>query len=119
MTGEKLKNVLFINKIEQKTLAAQIGLSPQSFSQMLTATDIKTGLLENICAALGKDMSFFYPECAKREVLSQASSYAPNSGVIGNGSMTQVESTTVSGLLEQLKAKDEQIDKLINLLANK
>ena len=61
MTGENLRNVLYINKINQSKLATMLGVSQQSLSQLFKADDVKSGWLERIAAALGKDMSFFYP----------------------------------------------------------
>ena len=60
MDGKTLKEKLAKTGLSHAEIARRIGVSPQSFSQSLKSSDIKTGLLETLCKALGKDMSFFY-----------------------------------------------------------
>ncbi|MCM1078530.1 MAG: helix-turn-helix transcriptional regulator [Bacteroidales bacterium] len=63
MTGSQLKQILLTAGYSAKAVAEKAGMSQQSFSQMLAAADIKSGLLERIAKVLNKDMTFFYP-CA-------------------------------------------------------
>ena len=60
MSGEELKMKLKEAGFSQAEVARLLGVSPQSFSQSLEAADIKTGFLEQICRAIGKNMTFFY-----------------------------------------------------------
>lgn len=60
MTGEELKNLLAESGVSQSEFARRLGMSQQSFNKALTVADVKSGFLEKIAAALGKDMSFFY-----------------------------------------------------------
>lgn len=61
MTGETLKTRISSCGVSQAEIARRLGMSQQSFNQALLVADVKTGLLERICEALGVDMSFFYP----------------------------------------------------------
>ena len=61
MTGERLKEVLYQAHVSQSELARRLEMSQQALNAALSAADIKTGLLERICEALGVDMGFFYP----------------------------------------------------------
>lgn len=60
MTGEELKDLLQGEDISQSELARKLGMSHQAFNQALKVADVKSGFLEKVAAALGKDMSFFY-----------------------------------------------------------
>ena len=41
-------------------IARRLGILPQSLNQFFLAEDVRTGLLEDLCRVLDKDMSFFY-----------------------------------------------------------
>lgn len=60
MTGEELKDLLQDEGTSQAELARKLGMSQQAFNQALKVADVKSGFLEKIATALGKDMSFFY-----------------------------------------------------------
>ena len=106
-------------------------MSQPSFHQALGAADIKTGLLERICDALGKDMSFFYPECGRKKTEiniddsnNSSTTHGDNSPALSGGStLTQNNDQTelvtalnsrIASLERQLTIKDKQIELLIN-----
>ena len=61
MSGEELKNILLRHGYTLTEVAKLLGSPQQNFSQTLNKTsDIKSGLLENLCLKLHVDMSFFY-----------------------------------------------------------
>lgn len=60
MNGKELKEILRTHNIGIVKLANLLGYNQPRLSQMLTANDIKTGLLESICKVLGVSMDFFY-----------------------------------------------------------
>ena len=60
MTGERLKELLSSLKISQTDIAKKLGLSQQSFNQMLSASDVKSSLLERVANALGMSISTLY-----------------------------------------------------------
>lgn len=60
MTGEELKDLLQDEGISQSELARKLNMSHQAFNQALKVADVKSGFLEKIAMALGKDMSMFY-----------------------------------------------------------
>ena len=118
MNGETLRNILFVNKIELKSLAESLKTSPQSLSQVFKADDVKSGWLERIAAALGKDMSFFYPIAPTYEQ-NNNNVRAHNIGAVGSGNGTVNESTDgelVTKLLEELSELRKQNQKLMDKL---
>lgn len=86
MTGNRLKEILYQKKVSQSQIAKQLGVSQQSFNQMLAAADIKSSLLERIAEALGENMSLFYP--IEREHQNAVASGAPASENIGKSNGT-------------------------------
>ena len=63
MTGNRLKEILYEKKVSQSHVAKLLGVSQQSFNQMLAAADIKSSLLERIAEALGENISVRTGEC--------------------------------------------------------
>lgn len=86
MTGNRLKEILYQKKVSQSQIAKQLGVSQQSFNQMLAAADIKSSLLERIAEALGENMSLFYP--IEREHQNAVASGASSSENIGKSNGT-------------------------------
>lgn len=99
MTGEVLKELLSSLKVSQTDIAKKIGVSQQSFNQMLNASDIKSGLLERVSSAIGISVSRLY-ELAKSLVngcgcppstITDQSFYHPSSDGTCNGPGTEEE----------------------------
>lgn len=59
MTGKELNEHLRRNGISQTALARAMGKTQQNIQYIFKAKSVKTERLEQIAAALGKDMSFF------------------------------------------------------------
>ena len=95
MTGQELNKLLQRNGITQTALAKALGKTQQNIQFIFRAKSVKTSRLEQIAAALGKDMSFFLaPDAAQ-----------------------------AADLQEQIKAKDEtirllneRIDRLVEII---
>lgn len=60
MSGEELKKKLDNAGISQAEIARRLGVATNSVWQYLNADNVKSGILEDICKAFGKDMGFFY-----------------------------------------------------------
>lgn len=60
MSGEDLKKKLKESGLSMAEIARRLGVLPQSLNQFFLAEDVRTGLLEDLCLALNKDMGFFY-----------------------------------------------------------
>ena len=86
MTGEKVRELLKDKKIQQKEIAAKLGMSTSNLGNQLDKDDIRTGLLEKISEAAGIPIAEFYGE--------------------GFGVLPNISDKTT---LELLKAKDEQL----------
>lgn len=103
MTGEKVRELLKDKKIQQKEIAAKLGMSTSNLGNQLDKEDIRTGLLEKIAEATGIPIAEFYGDTYG---LSQSVQGNHNTQVAGNSNNV---STSDSQILALLWAKDEQL----------
>nr|DAF76325.1 MAG TPA: hypothetical protein [Caudoviricetes sp.] len=123
MTGERIKFLLDELGVTQKALSEMLGVTPQSVSAIIAASDVRSGTLEKIANVLGVPMSRFYPNDAATITNESSELHVRNnSGVVSgtnNGSIStgQDAQRLVEMLVESNAKKDQQIDKLIALLS--
>lgn len=123
MTGDRIKFLLDELGITQKALSEMLGVTPQSVSATIAASDVRSGTLEKIANVLGVPMSRFYPNDAATITNESSELHVRNnSGVVSgtnNGSISTGQDTQklVEMLVEANAKKDQQIDKLIALLS--
>lgn len=124
MTGDRIKFLLDELGITQKALSEMLGVTPQSVSAIIAASDVRSGTLEKIANVLGLPMSRFYPNDAATITNESSELHVRNnSGVVSgtnNGSIStgqQDAQKLVEMLVEANAKKDQQIDKLIALLS--
>lgn len=86
MNGQELKRILQGMGIRQVDLAQKLGTTQQNLSYIFKAASVKTSRLEEIAAALGKDITMFF-----------------------EGKRNEAEITELKALL---KAKDQKIAEL-------
>ena len=123
MTGDRIKFLLDELGVTQKALSEMLGVTPQSVSAIIAASDVRSGTLEKIANVLGVPMSRFYPNDTTTTITNESSELhvCSNSGVVSgtiNGSISsgQDAQRLVEILVEANAKKDQQIDKLIALL---
>lgn len=124
MTGDRIKFLLDELGVTQKALSEMLGVTPQSVSAIIAASDVRSGTLEKIANVLGVPMSRFYPNDTTATITNESSELhvRNNSGVVSgtnNGSIStglQDTQKLVEMLVEANAKKDQQIDKLIALL---
>ena len=120
MSGEQLKNILRQKGYSQAKIAQIIGMSQQSFNQMLAAADIKSGLLERIAEALGGGMSIFYPMDSTNIILDNGSINMSGHNKIDGGIATNGNNDVVwKEKVEMLERLLDEKERVINLLMNK
>lgn len=125
MSGQEIKALVLLSGISQKSLADRMEVTPQSINAIFSASDVRSGTIERIARALGKPMSYFYPEPAT--TVSNESSEVHvrnNSGIVSGTNNGHIATGTdqqavIERPLEANAKKDEQIDRLITLLATK
>lgn len=125
MTGDRIKFLLDELGVTQKALSEMLGVTPQSVSAIIAASDVRSGTLEKIANVLGVPMSRFYPNDTTTTITNESSELhvRNNSGVVSgtnNGSISTGQQDTqklVEMLVEANAKKDQQIDKLIALLS--
>lgn len=110
MDGEVIKSKLREMKISVSEVARRMGVAQQNLASCLNAKDVKSGVIEDIAAAVGTSPSFFY-----------SSGDVTNSAVANNSPHATVTNkteglTAVRVLERQLEIKDAQIDKLIDII---
>lgn len=106
MTGEELKTKLNALHVSQSELARKLGISQQTFNQMLKVADVKTGLIEKIAKTMGVNLSFFYGDSAA--TVTTVTTGDNNKGNINTGTCS---GTTICGpsdhdcarIIEELK----------------
>ena len=123
MTGNRLKEILYEKKVSQSQIAKLLGVSQQSFNQMLAAADIKSSLLERIAEALGENMSLFYPIKPENVTIADHGgvSIAGNNTIAGNnnavGNVTMGDNSAVLQervtMLEKLLEEKERLIKVL------
>lgn len=105
MTGEDLKKKLAALGLQQKDIAKKLGKSHQNLSQMLTAADVRTGLIEELCDAFNLQPSYFYGGVS-----------ATNHSVALNGNGNDIK-TTDEALVRVIERQSQQISDLIEIIS--
>ena len=115
MTGKVLQERLSVlTKMPYTEIAEMLGVSSQSMYQFFTAKDVKSGLIEKLCEVLDIDIATMYGQ-------EPAQNFSNNQGDVITGDnvvnrMNEMGSQMISILDNQLRVKDEQIGKLLNIL---
>lgn len=109
MTGERLKEILAKYKVSQSEIAKQLGMSHQSLNQMLSASDIKTGLVERIAKVLNVPISSLFGEDKEQNAVATGNgiavsgnnNVAVNENMGDNAAILQERVTMLEKLLEE------------------
>lgn len=80
MNGKELKAKLNESGLSLAEIARRLEVTPQSVSQFFKADDVRTGLLEDLCRVLDKDMSFFYDIESRSRLESRNEDAQPQQG---------------------------------------
>lgn len=110
MSGNELKEILVSHGYNISELATMLGYaSAQRLHSALAASDVKTGLVEDIARATGRSIWDFFPEHMRPAAIATDSSIA----VAGNSNHV---SNTSEKLIALLEKKDEQTDRLLRII---
>lgn len=115
MTGKVLQErIAAVTDIPFNIIAEKIGVSAQSMYQFFTAKDVKSGLIEKVCEVLDIDISTLYGQEQQQGIINNKGDVITGDHVANR---TNEESKQMISILDnQLRVKDEQIDKLLNIL---
>lgn len=108
MDGQKIKEILRSEGITIADVAKMLGYkSNQRLHSALNTSDVKSGLIGEIARVTNKSVCSFYE--------GSGNAIASDNGiaVAGNGNQVSAISEKFIALLEK---KDEQIDRLINII---
>ena len=112
MTGRELKLKIDALGITQRSLAEQMGVTPQTVSAILTAKDIRTSSLERIAQVTNKPMSYFYGETDN----AQAVASGDNSVAAIQSTVTQGDCAVLAERVKSLEALLAEKERLISVL---
>lgn len=131
MTGEVLKTRLLNIEPSLAEIARKLKVSPQSLSQALSASDIKTGFIEKLSIIYDRPISYFFDEKIRIDDHSRRdshSAYGCSQSIHHEGSdtsligMLQIAEDKIRFLEAQLRDKDEVIkskNEIIDLLKSR
>lgn len=131
MNGEILKSRLLKLEPSLAEIARKLNVKPQSLSQALTASDIKTGFIEKLAVIYDRPISYFFDEQIKiddhsRKDNHSAQGFSASTHYEGCDasivSKLQIAEDRINLLEAQLKDKDEVIrskNEIIELLKSK
>lgn len=115
MTGKVLQErIAAVSNIPFNTIAERIGVSAQSMYQFFTAKDVKSGLIEKVCEVLNIDVATLYGQEQVQGINHNAGDVITGNNVANR--LNEESKQMISILDNQLRVKDEQIDKLLNIL---
>lgn len=109
MKGIQVKKILQENGFSLSQIARRLEMSQQNFSSALNSDNIKSGLLEDIAAVIGRDVPFFYGVDTFQ--ISATASGDGSTAVAGNRNNVNSEH-----FVQLLTKKDEQIDRLLKII---
>lgn len=120
MTGNYIKDFIRKRNVPQSEIAKQLGLSNQSFYQMLQSDDVKSSLVERIASILHVTMGEIYGEAKEQSAVATGNGIAVtgNNNVAGN--VIANDTTNDINILQERNALLQQIlqekERLIQVL---
>lgn len=115
MTGKVLQErIAAVTDIPFNIIAEKIGVSAQSMYQFFTAKDVKSGLIEKVCEVLGIDVATLYGQDQPQGINNNKGDVITGDHVANRVNEESKQMITI--LDNQLRVKDEQIGKLLNIL---
>ncbi len=117
MTYNDLQNIAFEKKITVQSIASHIGMTYRGMKTSFENQTLPIRSVSALCEYLGITPNrFFNWKEPKTNNIHNNNSNIQNGGV---GNIQNADATTIAALQDQLRVKDEQIAKLLNLLADK
>ena len=111
MSGNELKDILVSYGYNISEVATMLGFaSAQRLHSALAASDVKTGLIEDIARVTKRPIWEFFPEA-----LRPSGAIATDSSIAVVGNSNHISETSKK-LVEMLEKKDEQIDRLLSVI---
>lgn len=118
MTGEQIKKKLKEEKIPLREVAAKLGYdSDQRLHNALRGDNVKSRLIEEIAAAINKNVCFFYEEHDGMTAIGDnANAQHGDGNTYHNGADAATIDRLIGEMAEQRKQYSQQIDRLLTLL---
>lgn len=117
MKGQYVKEKLLKNGYKLKEVADSMGIIPQNLQSLLSAEDVKSGVLESIADSINKPVYFFYEDNANNAISdNNGISIAGNTSGSGDEVKNLIEVIKTQSV--QLSKSQEQIDRLLSIIEN-
>ena len=122
MTGEQLKNKLRGTGRSIADVAKILGMSRQNLSKALQSQDVKTGLVENMAAALGMPISYFFEENIGKgdhAIANGDSSVAAVNSIVEGNAVLSARIEALNNIVKENERMIAQKERTIKILMNK
>ena len=115
MTGKTLKErIAQLSNLTYTDIAKRLNVSEQSMYQYFLVNDVKSGLIEKLCEVLELDIATLYGQEPQQTISHNTGDVITGDNVVNR--INEVGMQMINILDNQLKVKDEQIGKLLNIL---
>lgn len=115
MTGKTLKERIGqLSYLNYNEIAKRLNVSEQSMYQYFLVNDVKSGLIEKIAEIIGVDINTMYGIEPSQNINNNQGDVITGDNV--NNRNNDICTQVISVLDNQLRVKDEQIGKLINII---
>lgn len=115
MTGKTLKErIAQLSNLTYTDIAKRLNVSEQSMYQYFLVNDVKSGLVERIAEIIGVDINTLYGQEQPQTISHNQGDVITGDNVVNR--INEVGMQMINILDNQLKVKDEQIGKLLNIL---
>ena len=121
MTGEQIKEILKEERISLREVAAKLGYdSDQRLHNALRGDNVKSKLIEEIAAAINKNVCFFYEGQSGATAVGDAANAQHGDGnTYHNGADAATIDRLIGEMSEQRRSYEKQIDRLLTLLEHR
>ena len=115
MNGKTLKErIAQLSDLNYTEIAKRLNVSEQSMYQYFLVNDVKSGLVEKIAEIIGVDINTLYGQEPAPTISHNQGDVITGDNVVNR--MNEIGTQMINILDNQLKVKDEQIGKLLNIL---
>ena len=120
MNGEEVKRVIASAGRSITEVARALKTSQPNLSKILSSSDVKSGLIERISAALGITVPEFYQRALSSgptpPAMSSSGDHSPN--VNGDGNTIEAGSAAIEKMIDTINAQQATIDKQTDIISN-
>lgn len=122
MNGEIVKRVIAESGHNVAEVAQKLDMSRQNLSQSLSSSDVKSGLLERVSAAIGVPVSVFYERSAhatgQPSATAQSTQGDHSPAISGNGNSVSTGGHLIEQALSTIAQQQQTISQQTDIIAS-